>query len=346
MKTVVVFQGGGALGAFGCGAWAGLWPWLRSRGHPIVALAGSSIGALNAAVVAHHIDSLDAGVGALSALWRERIATPSFPFLGLHFGDTPWAREARSWNGFMSGLLVGNRALYRPRFGAWNPWDGLRRLGRPLLDRARMRSLLAQETPGYASDPGDATPLLAIAATEFMQGELHLFDSDSDTVTPEHLLASAAIPMLFEPVAIGDRLYWDGDMLRASLLGELLARVRASGRVEGGEPLQLVTIELLPRTLNAAPLSGVEIAYRVINLLQVEKLAPSEVPASAGVGRWVRIARGPLPHDAISGQFDYSPERVDELIEQGERVAHEVLGSGAEPARLARHSETASHPGK
>src|SRR5215203_5228969 len=50
MKTVVVFQGGGALGAFGAGAWQALADEIDSE--QLVAVAGASIGAINAAVVA------------------------------------------------------------------------------------------------------------------------------------------------------------------------------------------------------------------------------------------------------------------------------------------------------
>ena len=117
MKTVVAFQGGGALGAFGCGAWSRLAPWLQERVDVVVALAGGSIGAINAAVVAHHLDEPDWGVGALEQLWREDIATPSCPFFGWSPIDSDWGRWLRSWNGFMSGVLVGNRGLYVPHPG-------------------------------------------------------------------------------------------------------------------------------------------------------------------------------------------------------------------------------------
>jgi NTE family protein len=76
VKTLVVFQGGGPLGAFGCGAWQAVAAWLRQAGHELVGVAGASIGALNAAVVACHADSDDLGAAALARLWRDRIAQP------------------------------------------------------------------------------------------------------------------------------------------------------------------------------------------------------------------------------------------------------------------------------
>ena len=120
-------------------------------------------------------------------------------------------------------------------------------------------------------------------------------------------------------------------------------RVRSSGRVDPGEPLQLVTIEQLPKVLDRLPSSGVEISYRVFNLLQIGKLAPSELDDAAIIGRWIRIAREPLPHDAVSGQFDYSPERVDELIAQADELARDAL-EGLHDSALTYEAPAAQQP--
>ena len=121
MKTVVVFQGGGALGAFGGCALASVAPWLRARGDRVVALAGTSIGAVNAAVAARHLNATDGGVQALLHLWRNLIATPSFPFLGFPLGSGPQAAALRAWNGFLTGVLLGTRHLYRAQPLHWLP---------------------------------------------------------------------------------------------------------------------------------------------------------------------------------------------------------------------------------
>jgi hypothetical protein len=87
----------------------------------------------------------------------------------------------------------------------------------------------------------------------------------------------------------------------------------------------------------------VEISYRVFNLLQIGKLAPSELDDMAGIGRWIRIAREPLPHDAVSGQFDYSPERVDELIAQADELARDAL-DGLHDSALTYKAPAAQQP--
>lgn len=321
MKTVVVFQGGGALGAFGCGAWASVAPWLRARGDRVVALAGTSIGAVNAAVAARHLDNTDAGVQALLHLWRTTIATPSFPFFGLAVGNSAHAAQVRAWNGLLTGLLCGTRGLYRPQPLHWTPWAATQRLQHPLYDRGAMWALLERAVGRYASVAAPQ-PLLAVGAVNVMSGALRLFDSDDAPIGPPQLAASSAIPMLFDTVELDGQRYWDGDMTRDSLLPPLLQRLSATQRLREGEALQLVSIEQFPRRLAEAPVSGLELSYRLRDLFQVDKLVPSDMP---NVKRWIRITRPPLPEDGISTEFDYSPARLETLISQGQDTARAAL---------------------
>ncbi len=321
MRTVVVFQGGGALGAFGGGAWASIAPWLRARGDRVVALAGTSIGAVNAAVAARQLHTADAGVQALLHLWRHEIATPSFPFLGFAVGDSRHAAALRAWNGLLTGVLLGTRNLYRAQPLHWLPWAGANRLEYPLYDRGAMWSLLERQVGRYASVTA-AQPLLAVGAVDLLSGGLRLFDSDEAPIGAPELAASSAIPMVFEPVEIGGRRYWDGDATRDSLLPGLLARLRASGRLHEGEALQLVSIEQFPRAMAGLPQSGAELRWRAMSLMQVDKLVPPGLPE---LKRWIRVLRPPLPEDAISADFDYSPERLEALVTQGRDTARMAL---------------------
>jgi NTE family protein len=323
MKTVVVFQGGGALGAFGAGAWEVAADEVIDG--PLVAVAGASIGAINAAVVAYNVGA-GGGALALSAFWREHIAMPSFPFFGMLPVPVPGTHgSAEHWNGLITGLLLGNRNLYAARWPVWQPLSGFVRLHQPLHDRSPMWQLLDEHFPSYRSSPGEA-PLLAAAAVDLLSGELQVFDSDSAPLTARHLAASSALPLLFDPVEIDEKLYWDGDMVRDSMLPALLARLLEVGRVKRGEPLQLVTIETMPRAFGAAPQSGAEIAYRALNLLQVGKFEPPRIDG-VNLARVRRIVREPLAEDGVSGHFDYSPRRIDVLIEQGCVAARRAMGN-------------------
>lgn len=342
MKTIVVLQGGGALGAFACGAWKRLAPLLRDSGAQVVALAGASIGALNAAVVARHHAQPDAGAGALESLWRDRLATPSLPLTGV--GSLPWPLsppaqahgDVQSWNGVLTGLCAGTRGLYRVQAMHAQPLAGLHRVRMPLFDRQPMLQTLQELVPSYRSTPGTG-PLLGVAATDMLEGELQVFDSDRLAITPEHLAASSAIPLLFEPVTIDGHLYCDGDMSRHSMLPQLLQRGRDAGRWSDDDELQLVTIEQIPKQLVTPPESGLELLFRTIELMQLDKLDSAQL-RDVRFKRIVRVRRVSMPNDTISGQFDYSPARIDALIAQGERLAEAAWRAAPAPARAAAGS--------
>src|ERR1043165_5358261 len=103
-NVVLVLHGGGSLGAFECGAYRAISSWLRNTGTRLVAVAGASIGAINAAVIARHCTEADGGRGVLDHFWRE-LAVRSLPFFPLP-GEY-WQR----WNGLLTGLARGNSRL-------------------------------------------------------------------------------------------------------------------------------------------------------------------------------------------------------------------------------------------
>lgn len=331
MDVILYFGGGGSLGAFDAGVWAALAPRLQAANARLVAVAGASIGAVNAACVARHAGDDDLGVEALRRLWRDELATPSVPFNGplAWLGD----RDARSWNGVLTGLLVGNRRLYRTEHAHWNPLVGLSRPLHPLMDR-RGEWRWLQQRLGDIPQADARTPLLCVVAVDVLAGTQVLFDNARAALPVRALAASSAIPLLFDPVEIDGRLHWDGEMTRESALPGVAARVQAHrGDAPAGGTL-LVAVDHMSQMLPRAPASDLEIADRVLELLLAGK-ARVDVDALAGVDRLLRIEREPQPHDGISGQFDYSPERIAELVEQGAAQAARAWDAAGLPATTA-----------
>lgn len=349
MDVIAVFGGGGSLGAFDCGVWSVLAPVLRARGARLAAVGGVSIGALNAACVARGGRDLRGGPARLEALWCEQLATPSLPFDPLPHASAP------RWNGLLTGLLFGNATLYRANPLHWNPFAGLDRRARPLMDREGLWRCIAANLDGLGV--ADArTPLLCVPAVDVAEGTLALFDNARAPLTTAHLAASSALPLLFEPVEVDGRWYWDGDVTRESALPLILERLRGTGHLahddgdhrhaagggadeaDAARPTLLVTIDHHPRRSTRVPQAGVELAHRALDLLLGGKYAlPPH--AMAGITHRIEIGRDALEHDDISGIFDFSPGRIDALIEQGRRHAERwcerdwpVLERAAAPA--------------
>jgi len=75
-KQILILQGGGAFGAYECGVYQALAPHLDD----LAVVAGTSIGAINASMIAKHYHEKDRGARTLQRFWKEVLATPSFPF--------------------------------------------------------------------------------------------------------------------------------------------------------------------------------------------------------------------------------------------------------------------------
>jgi NTE family protein len=54
---------------------------------------------------------------------------------------------------------------------------------------------------------------LLVTATELESGRLHVFDNREVTLTPDHILASCSIPLVYPWTRVGERHYWDGALM-------------------------------------------------------------------------------------------------------------------------------------
>lgn len=100
-QTVLVLQGGGALGAYQAGAFQRL----SEGGFDFDWVAGISIGAINAAIICGN--PADQSVGRLRAFWERVSSSPAF---------TPWLWGTRSRSTFVELAAAQVMALGVPGF--------------------------------------------------------------------------------------------------------------------------------------------------------------------------------------------------------------------------------------
>jgi NTE family protein len=203
-QTVYVFQGGGALGAYQ----AGFVEALESAELPPDWLVGTSIGAINAALIAGNAPA--DRLAALRSFW-ERVTRPG---LAPHLPVNPFAAFLPNWQQGLQTwqtLAHGVPGFFKPR--GPQAWDMNRRA--PLAElgfydtaplAATLRELVDFERIAAAETR------LTLCAVNVRTGGLALFDNrDGHTrIGPEHVMASGALPPGFAPVTIGDEAYWDG----------------------------------------------------------------------------------------------------------------------------------------
>jgi NTE family protein len=195
-KLALVLGGGGALGAFQ----AGLYAALHEAGLAPDWLAGSSIGAFNAALIAGNPP--ERRVERLHAFWS-LLAQP-----GLNAAD--WAGDARRLRKAVAAAgarLLGRPGLYAPAVPQL--FLAAPRSGQPsLYDTAPAMDTLRRLVDFERIAAGQ--PRITLNLTDLMSGESVLIDNASTRLRPEHVLGSMALLPDFPPVEIDGRWFCDG----------------------------------------------------------------------------------------------------------------------------------------
>jgi len=188
--VALVFSGGGAKGAYEAGVALGL----LARGVPVRLVAGSSAGALNAAMVT------DGRLTRLEELWR-----------GVTREQVYGLRPSVFFAGLLPGWLT---LLTLDRAGSLFDPKPLRTLIESALDFERVR----------------ASPVrLLVVTTDIERREKRLFDNH--TVTVDALMAAAAVPGAFPPVEVDGALLVDGGLTARAPVLEALETGIPIGRV-------------------------------------------------------------------------------------------------------------------
>ena len=211
-QTVLILQGGGALGAFECGVVKAL---EEEQIYPDI-VGGVSIGALNGAIIASNPKR---ATKALEAFWSDLAVTSPFPFLAE-------ASRAITSTGI---LMFGVPNFFKPR---WLPpfSDALMPPAQWLsfYETAPMRKLIGNyvDFPALKKSP----VRLLVGAVNVATAELEVFDSYVDDLTPDHVLASGSLPPGFPWTVIDGKAYWDGGIISNSPLDIVVDRCGPDGK--------------------------------------------------------------------------------------------------------------------
>jgi NTE family protein len=197
-QIVLVFQGGGALGAYQAGVYQALH---EAQIEPDW-LIGTSIGAINASIIAGNEPANR--LERLQEFWR-RMRRKEL------WSSSRWPGAADTAN-YWTTLLGGIPGFFEPN---------------PLALFGSHIRLGAEAAGFYSTAPlertlGDlvdfsliarCTPRLTVGAAHVRTSEMHYFDSRTTEITARHIMASGALPPAFPAVRIDGELYWDGGIL-------------------------------------------------------------------------------------------------------------------------------------
>ncbi len=350
-KIAIACQGGGSQTAFTAGVLQALFAARIETSHEILALTGTSGGAINAALAWYGLLQKAAGDQTpvhqrIADFWQEiKASEPMEQWLDMistqmlrATGAGYLPRMEHSPSSPFSQMLQQTMGHFLPRDHYTN-FKGLIEAHIDFATAARLN------TP-------DSTTLL-MGAADVLQGKLKIFNSRQDAITAETIMASAAIPSVFPAVEIDGNYYWDGLFSSNPPLNPVLRTLHMG---QGRFPEEIWIVMIDPLTYHKVPTSPDEILERRtqmtsnISLIQdLEKVALLWTIANNDGYKPGYLEEMGFPHaqqlkirfikisDSIQSSLDYSsklsrsPQLIDRLMAEGKAQAKQFLASLSQP---------------
>jgi len=334
----LVLQGGGALGSYQ----AGIYEAMAERSLQPDWVAGVSIGAINAALIAGNAPARR--VERLREFWHLVSSGP-----GLTLPD--WAGERALLNQWSAGvaLTMGIPGFFQPRYSPALLMGG----AAPVLSYYDTTSLKSTLERLVDFDRINAREMrLSVGAVNVRTGNSVYFDNMHQRIGAEHIMASGALPPGFPPVHIDGEDYWDGGIVSNTPLQYVLDEHLRS------KPLMVLQADLfnalgsMPRTLADVMARQKDIQYSSRTRMSTQASAasanlqqtladllarlPPELREDPGVARLhAHLNRAPIdivhliyrnkPYELDSKDYEFSRATVLEHWEAGLRDLRNTL---------------------
>jgi NTE family protein len=203
---ILVLQGGGALGAYQ----AGVYECLTAMNHAPAWIAGISIGAINAALIAGNPPARR--VTRLREFWE---TVSSFPFAapayGAPDGSTLGGRDIVNETNATIAMLFGVSGFFSPRV----PAAPFQPPGTPAAisyyDTEPLRRTLEALVDFDLLNSGAVR--LSVGAVNVRSGNFVVLRQPASRIDARHIMASGALPPGFPPVEIDGEFFWDGGLV-------------------------------------------------------------------------------------------------------------------------------------
>jgi NTE family protein len=197
-KVGLVLQGGGALGSYQ----AGVYEALASSEYLPDWIAGISIGAINAAIIAGNAP--ERRVQRLRNFWDE-ITAPTKMWPSAPAGPlASWQNRASA----LTTVMFGQPGFFLPRPPQdWFSPDNCVSYYSTSSLKGTLERHVDFDRINSAKDMR-----LSVGAVNVQTSQFAYFDSEKITIRPEHVMASGALPPAFPPIEIDGEKYWDGGL--------------------------------------------------------------------------------------------------------------------------------------
>ncbi|WP_454781792.1 FAD-dependent oxidoreductase [Legionella sp. WA2022007384] len=246
IQTILTLQGGGALGAFECGVVKAM----EEHGIYPDIVSGISIGAFNSAIIAGNPKH---ATEALEGFWND-LAQDMFSV-----SDEQARRILSSWH----TIIWGSPNFFLPR---WSmpifSVDQLPIHWTSFYETSYVKDLLRKYVDFEKLK--DSPVRLLVMAVNVETSEFETFDSYTDDITPDHILASGSLPPGFPWTTINNKHYWDGGIITNTPIDSTL-------EVCGQSNKKIYIVELYSRN-RSLPKNMIEVLSRKDEILFSEKI--------------------------------------------------------------------------
>ncbi|MGC2561845.1 MAG: patatin-like phospholipase family protein [Nitrososphaeraceae archaeon] len=305
IENVLILQGGGSLGAFGCGVFKAL----ASSNIKIDIIAGTSIGGLNASIIAGSKEK-DHPEKALEQFWLELAegsssGNPNFNFFPLKSlssaSEHPMSTsgtatsssssadhsalthisQVKSLISFYTSAIYGNKKVFmprwRPEYALTDPEYFVPHEWTYLYDHSPLVNNLEKYIDYNRLQPnGRPNARLIITAVNVLTSEPLIFDSSKQQITSKHILATTGYPRYyFRWVEVEKGIYaWDGSLLSNTPLREVIDASPAKDK-------RVFLVENYPRYSERLPDNLSEVEHRIRDIMFSDKTLHNKKLAKA-----------------------------------------------------------------
>ena len=303
----LVFQGGGALGAYQAGAYAAM---DEADVRPQW-VAGVSIGAINSALIAGNAP--EKRVERLREFW-ELVSSQPAQQLPLWWGT----RILQNQFSAQAAMLSGIPGFFKPR----QDFSLLLGGNAPLLsyyDTTPLKETLERLVDFDRLNADREALRFSVGAVDVCSGESRYFSNDDAKrpISSAHVMASGALPPGFAPVMVEGRQYWDGGVVSNTPLSEVLDKRNRS------EPWVIYQVDLfnsrgpMPTTLSGVMERQKDIMYASRTDINTQ-MATQTQPLMEALTRLLDRLPASLQKDAdvllLRRRLDEAPVQIRQLI--------------------------------
>jgi len=309
-------QGGGSLGAYECGVYKSL----AKHNVKFDIVAGTSIGAINAAIITAYRNNDDndsssysgtAGAKALEDFWLE-LAETLLP-LPDNMSELYFTDEMRANIAAMHSAFYGNPKAFYPRWvlsdliSSLSSLSSFKPLPYPMFDITPLKETLNRyvdltlltrgndiTTTNTASknNKNDGTkngsnnnnnrPRLIVTSTDVKTSKPVVFDSKQISIGVEDITASACFPFYgISWVKKGERYLWDGALLSNTPLREVIDASPIADKI-------VYLVNIFPQNQDELPRDMFEVWHRARDIIYTDK-TDSSIRMSKVISRYLSL---------------------------------------------------------